>query len=73
IGTLNCLFEQFSGVDERLQDFNLEFPGQVLEEPFSRLRDQITEFKQSTVNNLVLLIGERNMLRVQPGPSLTTP
>ncbi|MEB0048344.1 MULTISPECIES: dermonecrotic toxin domain-containing protein [unclassified Pseudomonas] len=73
IGTLNSLFEQFSGVDERLQDFKLEFPGQVLEEPFTRLRDQITEFKQSTVNNLVLLIGERNILRVQPGPSQTTP
>ena len=73
IDTLSNLYEQFNAVDERLQDFQQEFPGPVLLEPVARLRRQVKGFNQRAMTHLVILLGERMILRTRATPHQIAP
>ncbi|WP_308701615.1 dermonecrotic toxin domain-containing protein [Pseudomonas poae] len=68
IDTLGSLLEQFSILDERLQDFPDEFGEPVLPEPVNRLREQLREFRQRAASHLATLAVERSIVRTRPTP-----
>lgn len=73
IDSLNDLIEQFSVIDERLEDFKDSYTTHVLESPLKQLRQQLEEFKNRAAHNLVLVIEERDVLRARPTLPLQPP
>lgn len=73
IDTLSGLYEQFNSVDERLQDFQQEFPVPVQLEHVASLRQQVKGFNQRAMTHLVILLGERTLLRSRPSTPQFTP
>jgi hypothetical protein len=69
IETLNTLVSQFTAIDQRLEDFATDYPEQLAQQQFDRLRKRTNEFHQATVNYLVQLLREREALEPKPGPS----
>lgn len=68
IDSLSSLIEQFQILDERLQDFPVEFPKQAITEPLLELRKELTEFQRRAASNLGYLSQERTNLRSRPTP-----
>jgi len=73
IDSLNDLIEQFNILDERLVDFRSAYTAHVLEEPLTRLRQQLDEFKKRAASNLVVVNDERDSLRASPSLPLFKP
>lgn len=73
IESLSSLFEQFTVLDERVQDLPGEFPGITLAEPLTDLRQRLSEYKQRAANHLVLLSNERRVIRATPRLPSTPP
>lgn len=73
IDTLASLVEQFSILDERLQDFPQEFTDVALTTPLTRLREKIRGFYNETIGHLELLHTDREALRSRPTPPPTPP
>lgn len=71
IEVLNSLVEQFAIVDQRLLDLHAEHPEQVQREPLESLRQQVEQFNQQAVQELVGLLKERKAQEPKPGPSKT--
>lgn len=68
IDSLSSLIEQFQILDERVQDFPVEFSKQAITEPLLELRKELAEFKQLAANKLGDLSQERTNLRSRPTP-----
>jgi hypothetical protein len=73
IDILNSLFQQFNVIDNRLEDFQQEYPAQVLEQPLSQLREEIKGFRQKAMTHLGMLLTDRSLLRSRPSPRPTPP
>ncbi|WP_460132752.1 hypothetical protein [Pseudomonas sp. S1_E04] len=73
IDTLGSLLEQFSVLDERLQDFPDEFGEPVQQSPLNQLREQLREFRQRAASHLATLAAERSHVRTRPTPPPTPP
>jgi hypothetical protein len=73
IEVLNSLLDQFAIVDQRLLDLHTEYPEQVQREPLENLRQQVEQFNQQAVQELVGLLKERKAQEPKPGPSKTPP
>lgn len=73
IESLSSLFEQFTVLDERLQDLPSEFTGITHQEHLTRLRDHISEYVTLATNHLSLLTEERSNVRSTPSLPQTPP
>lgn len=73
IDSLSSLIEQFQLLDERLQDFPVEFPEQAITDQLHELRGELTEFQRRATSNLGLLSLERTQVRGRPTPPSTPP
>ncbi len=73
IDSLSSLVEQFQLLDERLQDFPVEFSEQAITEQLLELRRELTEFKLRATSNLGVLSVERTAMRSRPTPPSTPP
>lgn len=73
IDSLNDLTEQFSVLDERLQDFKTRFTEQVVETPLADLRQQLKAMRRQAERNLVQLLEERELLRSRPSLPVQSP
>ncbi|WLH79307.1 hypothetical protein PSH81_26960 [Pseudomonas sp. FP2335] len=68
IDSLSSLIEQFQMLDERLQDFHVEFSEQALTNPLLELRRELTDFQRLATRNLGELSMERTAVRSRPTP-----
>ena len=68
IDSLSSLIEQFQMLDERLQDFAVDFSEQALTEPLHKLRKELTAFQRLADHNLGELSAERVAVRSRPTP-----
>lgn len=73
IDSLSSLVEQFQLLDERLQDFPVEFSEQAITDQLLELRQELTEFSHRTISNLRVLSIERTAARGRPTPPSTPP
>lgn len=73
IDTLSSLIEQFQLLDERLQDFPVEFSEQAITDQLLELRGELSEFQRRATSNLGRLSLERTALRNRPTPPSTPP
>ena len=73
IDSLSSLVEQFQLLDERLQDFPVEFSEQAITDQLLELRRELTEFRHRTISNLRVLSAERTAARGRPTPPSTPP
>ena len=73
IETLSSLIEQFTVLDERLQDFPTEFPGLSQAQALTRLRAQLSEYAKHATAQLAVLAANRSTLRASPRPPPTPP
>ncbi|MGU9857857.1 hypothetical protein [Pseudomonas sp. LF245] len=73
IDSLSSLIEQFQLLDERLQDFPVEFSEQAITDQLQELRRELTEFKHRATSNLGVLSLERTAIRSRPTPPSTPP
>ncbi|MGY2373624.1 hypothetical protein ACW9IB_03880 [Pseudomonas sp. SDO524_S393] len=73
IDTLSSLIEQFQLLDERLQDFPVEFSEQAITDQLLELRGELSEFQHRATSNLGMLSLERTALRNRPTPPSTPP
>ena len=73
IDTLSNLIEQFQLLDERLQDFPVEFSEQANTDQLRELRDELSGYQRRAVTNLGVLSAERGLFRSRPTPPSTPP
>ena len=73
IDSLSSLIEQFQLLDERLQDFPVEFSEQAITDQLLELRGELTEFQRRATGNLGVLSVERTAIRSRPTPPSTPP
>lgn len=73
IDSLSNLVEQFQLLDERLQDFPVEFSEQAIPDQLLELRGELTEFQRRATSNLGVLSVERTAIRSRPTPPSTPP
>lgn len=68
IDSLSSLIEQFQLLDERLQDFSVEYTAQAIADPLLELRRELTEFQRRATGSLSDLSNERRAVRSRPTP-----
>lgn len=73
IDTLSNLIEQFQLLDERLQDFPVEFSEHANADQLRELRDELSGYQRRAVTNLGVLSVERSVFRSRPTPPSTPP
>lgn len=73
IDTLSSLIEQFQLIDERLQDFPVEFSEHAINDQLLELRQELAEFQRRAMTNLGVLSAERSLFRSRPTPPSTPP
>lgn len=73
IDTLSNLIEQFQLIDERLQDFPVEFSEHAINDQLLELRQELTDFQRRAITNLRVLSAERSLFRSRPTPPSTPP
>ena len=73
IDSLSSLIEQFQLLDERLQDFPVEFSEQAITDQLLELRGELNEFQRRATGNLGILSVERAVIRSRPTPPSTPP
>ena len=73
IDSLSSLIEQFQLLDERLQDFPVEFSEQAITDQLLELRRELAEFQRRATGNLGVLSLERTAVRSRPTPPSTPP
>jgi hypothetical protein len=73
IDALSSLTEQFQLIDERLQDFPVEFSEDAITDQLLELRGELDGFQRRTTHHLGMLSAERNLFRSRPTPPSTPP
>ncbi|WP_248731428.1 hypothetical protein [Pseudomonas sp. MWU13-2517] len=73
IDTLSNLVEQFQLLDERLQDFPVEFSEHAIPDQIKELREELRGFHRRAITHLGLLSNEREVFRSRPTPPSTPP
>ncbi|QHF47771.1 hypothetical protein PspS35_29695 [Pseudomonas sp. S35] len=73
IEALASLIEQFSVIDERLDDLPQDFASAIIPEQVEHLRKQISDFSNASLAHLSRLHTERDSLRNRPTPPPTPP
>ncbi|NCE84768.1 hypothetical protein [Pseudomonas sp. Q1] len=71
--TLSNLVEQFQLLDERLQDFPVEYSAHAITDKLQELRGELSGFQRRAARNLGVLSAERGVLRSRPTPPSTPP
>lgn len=73
IDTSSNLIEQFQLLDERLQDFPVEFSEHAITHQLQELRAELNVFQQRAIAHLSVLSAERALFRSRPTPPSTPP
>ena len=66
---LNNVSKQFGAVEQRFDDFALEFAEQLQTERLKKVRTRVIEFKKRTAERLADLLRNKHLLAPQSGPS----
>ncbi|ETK24406.1 DUF6543 domain-containing protein [Pseudomonas sp. FH1] len=73
IDTLSNLIEQFQLIDERLQDFPVEFSENAITDQLLEVRGELTYLQRRAVKTLGVLSTQRSLFRSRPTPPSTPP
>ncbi|MFJ2711400.1 hypothetical protein ACIOZM_10970 [Pseudomonas sp. NPDC087346] len=73
IESLNGLLEQFSVIDDRLQDLRQAYAAHVVEEPFKQLRQALDALSKRGAARLVQDLDERDAARSRPSLPVQPP
>lgn len=70
---LNDLLEQFTTIDQSLEDLALHHTDALHDQPFQHLRMRINEFREESESYLAQLLREQQSREPRPGPSRPAP